>query len=104
MPTVVGLTATGTKLVLVRASGPASDTTVGAGASATVALSYAASEASKILRALGIAAVAGLPDGVVLEGFSADESGVSLKVRNTTGSDVTLSANSLSATVLVEAL
>lgn len=104
MPTVVGLTPKGTKLVLVTASGPASDVAVGANASATVALSYGSSEASKILRPLAILSISGLPDGAVLSGFTADESGVTLTVRDVTGSGVTVSAGSVSAILLVEAI
>ena len=98
------LTNLGTKLVAVSARGPSSDVTVGAGAAADIALAYQPAPVGRILQALSLKSIEGLPDGLALVQFKADEGGVTIRMLNTTGADVTVPANSITASVLAEAL
>jgi hypothetical protein len=94
----------GYKLVLANATGPSAAVSVAAGASANVDLAVAAGPA--ILHAiLGLCSVSGLPSGVVLAGISyPNVNTVRLTVFNPTGAAVTVSANSVTATVLAKAV
>jgi hypothetical protein len=94
----------GYKLALVNATGPSAAVSVAAGASANVDLAVAASPV-KVLAMLGLCSVSGLPSGVVLAGVSyPDANTVRLTVFNPTGAAVTVSANSVTATVLAKAV
>jgi len=104
MSRVVVILEDGTKLGIARAVGPGTNTTVAAGSSGTVTLSYQIGELGEILDALAVKNISGLPDGVAIEGVSVDRAGVTLKVRNTTGGDITITANSVAAEVLVRTL
>jgi len=92
-------TADGKKLVVATATGPASDTTVAAGAAADLSLSYARTTLARVEEARGVRRIAGLPDGVVLVGFEAKADGVTVRVYNATGADVTVSAGSVTTEV-----
>lgn len=103
--TVEALTADGYKILTVSAAGPASAVTVSAGGAANVDLSVGAHEASRILSILGLKSVSGLPDGAVLQSVSFPNlSTVRLRVFNPTTSDITVSADSVSAEILVKAV
>ena len=94
----------GYKLVLADATGPSADVSVAAGASANVDLAVAAGPA-KVLAILGLQSVSGLPSGVVLAGVSyPDVNTVRLTVFNPTSAAITVSANSVTATVLAKAV
>lgn len=93
----------GYKLALVTATGPSANVSVGAGASANVDLSI--SFDTRIIEALGIAGVSGLPSGVVIQGIEfPSTSTVRLVVFNPTAAAITVTANSVSARVLVRSV
>ena len=99
---VLTLTAEGYTETTAIAKGPSSDTSVTTGSSATITLSYTdLGGIKKIIDVVGLVSVSGLPDGVVIEGITAGTSNVTVKVRNTTGGDVTVTANSVTVTVRV---
>jgi len=84
----------------VSASGPSSDTVVSAGGTANVDLSISADV--NVSTPLGIESVSGLPAGVAIAGWTfPDNSTLRLILLNPTASDVTVTAGSVSATVIV---
>jgi hypothetical protein len=94
----------GYKLVLVNATGPSTNVTVTAGSSANVDLAVAAGPAN-VLAMLGLCSVSGLPSGVVLAGVSYPSlSTVRLSVFNPTTENISVTANSVTATVLAKAV
>jgi len=102
---VEGMLGTGEKLALLSASGPASAVTVTAGDHANVDLTVSVGVISRVLKALGVKSISGLPTGAVIEGYSfTNETTLRIVVFNPTGSDITVTADSVSATVLVKGL
>jgi hypothetical protein len=100
---VLVLTADGWKLVTAGAVGPASDVSVAAGATANIDLAVSANPAS-IKELIALATVAGLPTGLAIAGISfIGTSTVRIVVFNPTASAVTVTANSVTATVLASA-
>ena len=96
------LTSRGLTETTATAKGPSADTTVSSGTSSTLSLSYSTLNGiKKIVDVVGLVSVGGLPDGVVLEGITLSTDSVTLKVRNTTGADATVTANSVTVTVRV---
>jgi len=101
---VEGVLLTGEKIVLLSASGPASDTTVTAGGSATVDLTISLGPVYRA-KPLAIRSVSGLPAGVVIGGIEfPDDNTVRITVVNTGTGDVTVTAGSVTAYVLAKAL
>lgn len=99
---IQALTADGWKIATVAAIGPASNVTVSAGSAANVDLAVSANPIN-VKTVIGLASVSGLPDGVVLAGVSyPDLSTVRLRVFNPTASAITVTANSVSASILVK--
>jgi len=95
------LLATGEKLVAITATGPAADVSVGATAAADVDISIPVRTLSRILENLALVSLTGIPDGVVLVGFSFPDVGtLRIRVFNTTGAAITITAGSITATVL----
>ena len=76
------------------ATGPDSDTVVSAGSSGTITISIT----SPFTKArMAISKISGLPDNVEIKGWSFDgDDTLEIYVMNTGGSDVTVSANSVS--------
>jgi hypothetical protein len=100
---VLVLTADGWKLVTASAVGPASNVNVAAGATANIDLAVSANPAS-IKELIAIATIAGLPTGLAIAGISfPNTSTVRIVVFNPTSSAVTVTANSVTATVLASA-
>lgn len=99
--TVVSQTADGWKEFVVRATGPAADVSVGAGASADLELTYAAPPLSRIEAVRGVVMIAGLPDGLVIQGFTPEIGRIVIRVRNTTAAAITVAAGSVTADVEV---
>jgi hypothetical protein len=100
---VEALTADGIKIVLATAVGPSSNTVVSAGGAANIDLAVQPNPAV-IRKILGFTSVSGLPDGVVLEYVTyPDIATVRVRVFNPTGSDKTVTANSVTATILAKA-
>jgi len=100
---VLVLTADGWKLVTASAKGPASDVSVAAGATANIDLAVSANPAS-IKELIALATVAGLPTGLAIAGISfPNTSTVRIVVFNPTSSAVTVTANSVTVTVLASA-
>ena len=99
---VLTLTVEGYTETTATATGPASNTTVTAGASATITLTYTSMGGVKnIVEVVGIVSVSGLPDGIAIEGITAGMDNVTLKVRNTTGGDITITSGSVTVAVRV---
>ncbi len=97
---VQALTADGWKLVIATASGPATNTTVNGGAAGNVDLTVAANPAI-IREILGLKSITGLPDGIVLVGVTYPNlATVRISVFNPTTTNITISANTVSASVL----
>jgi hypothetical protein len=100
---VQALTADGWKIVIANASGPASNVSVSAGTAANVDLTVAANPAS-IKEILALKSVSGLPDGIVLVGVSyPDLTTVRIRVFNHTTGSITITAGSVSASVIAKA-
>jgi hypothetical protein len=100
---VLVLTADGWKLVTASAVGPASNVSVAAGATANIDLAVSANPAS-IKELIALATVAGLPTGLAIAGISfVGTSTVRIAVFNPTASAVTVTVNSVTATVLASA-
>jgi hypothetical protein len=100
---VQALTADGWKIITAPAAGPASNVAVSAGAAANVDLTVGSNPAL-IREILAVQSVSGLVDGVVLVGFSfPSTSTLRLRVFNPTSTDKTVTANSVSATILAKA-
>lgn len=96
----VALLPNGLKLVKASGTGPGSDTVVGAGASGTVAITVDMPEVSRVV--LGaVMNVSGLPTGVVLKGWSISHGSITLSLFNPTGSDVTVTTDSVSVDLLI---
>jgi len=96
-------TADGWKIATATAVGPAAAVSVAAGAAADVDLTVAANPA-KIVKILGITSIAGLPSGIVLAGVTYPTlTTIRLRVFNPTASAITVTANSVSATILAKA-
>lgn len=101
---VEALTVEGFKLVKATATGPGSDTTVTGGSAANLDLAVAANP-SRILEIEALKSVSGLVDGVVLVGVSYPSlTTVRVRVFNPTGTNKTVTANSVSAEVLCKAI
>ena len=100
--TLIGLTADGWKLVKATAKGPVSDTSVSAGASATLKLSIQPNP-SVVRDVIAITSVTGLPSGIVISNISCTTTDVSITVFNPTTSAITVTANSVTAEVLAKA-
>jgi len=99
------LLADGKKLAVLTAKGPASDTSIASGADANIGLAVQPGIQSNVINVLAIREITGLPGGVVLEGISVvSPTTIRITVRNTTAAAVTVSANSVTATVLAEIL
>lgn len=93
----------GWKLVLASATGPSTTVPVGAGANANVDLTISANPAV-IREILGLKSISGLPDGIVLVGITyPDTSTVRIRVLNHSTSTVSITANSVSASILCKA-
>jgi len=102
---VEGKLRTGEKLALLSASGPSSNVTVSAGDTANVDLTISVGVVSRILQNLGVKSISGLPVGVVIAGFTfPNTTTLRLVIYNPTTSAVTVTADSVSADVLVKAL
>jgi lipid-binding SYLF domain-containing protein len=100
---VQALTADGWKIVTASATGPGSNVAVSAGAAANVDLTVSANPA-QIKEILAVQSVSGLPDGVVLVGFSFPNiSTLRLRVFNPTSTDKTVTAGSVSAVITAKA-
>ena len=96
---------TGHKIALLSASGPGADVTVSSGGATNVDLTISLGVVNTILENLSVVSVSGLPDGVVVAGWSFPSSTtLRLRVFNPTASDVTVTAGSVSATVLSKAV
>ena len=95
---------TGEKVEVLSASGPSADTSVDATSAADIDLTISLGKVKKILDHLAVAKISGLPDGVVLVGFTPSDTTLTLRVYNTTSAAVTITAGSVSAEVLVKAL
>jgi len=90
---------------VVQYKGPSSDVTVAGGAMGNIDLKLQPSKLNNVLKVLGVKSISGLPDNVLLAGFSfPDNSTLRLRVKNTASGDVTVSANSVTAEVLVEGI
>ncbi len=101
----MSMLATGERVEVLSASGPGADVTVTAGGANNVDLTISLGKVQRILDHLAVVSVSGLPDGAVLAGFSfPDVTTLRLRVFNPTEADVTVSAGSVSAEVLVKAL
>jgi len=82
------------------AIGPKHNKIVSGNSSSTITLTISSSSV-RVLHVLGVKSIE-LPNGLVIEGISAkDNCTIDIKVRNTTDSDITIDANSISATVVV---
>ncbi len=100
---VEALTADGFKLAIANASGPAAATVVDGGSSANIDLTISPNPAN-IVGVLGIRSISGLPSGIALVGISYPSPGtVRITVYNVTTSDITVSAGSVSATLICKA-
>lgn len=100
---VEALTADGWKIALATATGPATTVSVPATSPADVDITLAANPA-RIVEVLGLRSLTGLPSGVVLVGVSYPAlNTVRIRVYNTTGSAVNITAGSVSATVVCKA-
>jgi hypothetical protein len=100
---VLVLTADGWKLVTASAKGPASNVSVAAGATANIDLAVSANPAS-VKELIAIATIIGLPTGLAIAGISfPNTSTVRIVVFNPTSSAVTVTANSVTVTVLASA-
>lgn len=97
--TVQAITADGKIQIVATATGPATDVSVGAGASVDITLTYAPTSLSRILEIVGVRRIMGLPDGIVLQGIHAKVADVILRVRNHTGAPIAISAGSVIAEV-----
>lgn len=101
---VQAVTADGWKIVVVSAVGPATTTSVTAGSAANINLAVQTT-AAIVRDFLSLSSLSGLPDGVVLVGVSyPDLSTVRVRVFNPTGSNINVTANSVTATLLAKAL
>lgn len=101
--TLVGITADGYKLVSISVTGPASDTVISVASAGNVSISISSNYT--LLSVVAVKSVSGLPDGVVLNGISiTGTSTVTLKLYNTTGSDATVTANSVTVELLAKAI
>jgi len=100
---VEALTADGFKIVIATASGPATAVSVGAGAVADVDLTVVANPAV-VREILGLRSLTGLPSGIVLVGVSyPNVNTVRIRVHNVTAAAITITAGSVTATVLAKA-
>jgi len=100
---VEALTADGWKIVKATATGPATNVAVSAGAAANVDLTVAANPAL-IKEILALKSVSGLPDGVVLASVSYPSlTTIRLRVFNPTTTDITVTANSVTAEIIAKA-
>jgi len=92
------------RLIKVTATGPASDTTVTAGSTGSITLQITLDINRNPINA-GIASISGLPSGVYITSFSIDPNNrvVNVGLYNSNSSDVTITAGSVSAVLLVEA-
>ena len=96
------------KIKELSATGPASDTTITAGAKATVSISISIPKhlfpATRPKIAL-IKAIEGVPDGLALAGLRADAGPdsvtVALDLKNVTTTDVTVAANAITVRTVV---
>jgi hypothetical protein len=94
--TLVALTRDGRKVVLDTATGPSTNVSVDAGASADINVPVGLFELSR-KDSVVVSGISGLPDGIVLQGFSLPSlDTVRLRVRNVTTGSITVSANSVS--------
>lgn len=98
--TVIALTADGRKIVVGSAAGPASDVTVTAGSQANVDIAVPMFELGRKNEALAVKSIEGLPNNIVLVGFSWPTlDTLRLRVFNHSGTNVTVTANSVTVTV-----
>ena len=97
------ITADGYKIVTVTATGPASTTAVTAGAAADISLAVEDSP-HNILEIIAVKRISGLPDGVVLAGWSATADAVTLRVFNPTAGNIDVTADSVTVELLAKAL
>jgi len=98
------LTASGFKLVKVTATGPSTNTTINAGNPGSLALSVA-SNPFRLLALEAIASISGLPSGIVISNITfTGTSTVTLSVFNASTSNVTVNANTVTATILAKAV
>ena len=85
-------------------TGPNTNITISSGTAGTITLSLSGvSGARRISDYLGLLSITGLPAGVVVTGFEIDatKNEVTVFVYNTSGSDVTVTAGSVTATAVV---
>jgi hypothetical protein len=93
---LVALTRDGRKVVLDTATGPSANVSVASGASADVDIPVGLFELAR-KDSLIVSGISGLPDGIVLQGFSVPNlDTVRLRVRNVTAATITITANSVS--------
>jgi len=80
---------------------PSSDTSIAAGDTATITVDIAGEVPRQVDHA-GLESISGLPSGVVITGISVDKTGktLSITLKNTTSSSVTVSANSLTLGII----
>jgi hypothetical protein len=98
------LTADGKKVGLVTATGPSTAVSVSAGTAANVDLPIA-TPPFIIQEILSLKSIAGLPDGIVLVGVSYPNlSTVRVRVFNPTAAGISITANSVTASILVQAV
>jgi len=101
----MSMLASGEKLVVVTAKGPATNTTIGAGSDATIDLSVQPGSHGLVISIVAIREITGLPSGVVLTGVAViSPTTIRLYVRNVGTANATATANSVTATALALAL
>jgi len=99
------LLADGKKLAVLTAKGPASDTSVSAGSEVDIDLSVRPGIQSGVINVLAVREITGLVAGVVIKGISVvSPTTIRITVRNVTTAAVTVTANSVTTTVLAEIL
>ena len=79
--------------------------TVATGTAGDIDLAISLGEVKQILEHLGVVSISGLPDGLAIAGITfPDATTLRIRVFNPTAGDITVSAGSVSASVLVKAV
>jgi len=89
----------GYKLEKITATGPASNTTVTAGAASNIAVSI--NPSIKAVTVLGVSKVDGVVDGLAIARIVPSTTGVTIRLLNPTASDITQNAGTVTVDVWV---
>jgi len=93
------------KKEIVSGTGPAADTSVDATSPANIDIPLAPTKGNKILEIIALKEISGLPDKVVLAGFTfPDATTCRLRVFNTDSAAVTITANSVTVKAYAKVL